>query len=716
MATHDYVIANGTGSAVRSDLNNALAAIVSNNSSSSEPSTKYAYQWWADTTTGQLKLRNSANNGWVTIFELDGTMLMEDGTVSAPGLAFASDLNTGIFRPGADQLNISTNGAERLSIGNTEVVFNDASNNVDFRVESNGNTHMLFVDGENDQVGIGTSSPSRLLDINNATHATLALTSGTSGQSSIFFADTDTNIGQISYAHSDNSLFFRVNDAERVRIDNSGRLLVGHSADIGNQSLQVVTSNGATAGLFKYGNNDDGSELTFFTSRNASKGSHTVVANGDYLGRIFFRGSDGSSFERGAEIAVRVDGTPGANDMPGRLEFYTTPDGSTTPSERMRIDSSGVVKLTQAGNNPRFGSIEASGDAFKLKAFSGNSSHNAEMQFFTGNNSPAERMRIDSSGRLLMGTSSSRSNAVVASKLQIEGTGAESGLSIIRNSSGNSAYLQIGSTGGTSVGSTTASPGNTDFAQIVFSGSDGSAMRSGAYITAQVDQSGAWSSGDCPTALKFATTADGASSPTERMRITSGGSLLLASRTSDDFAGAGTLFQDSSGGTSPVYLYFKKTFSGTRDAIDFRHSGTQVGSITFSNSNTAYNTSSDYRLKENIVDLTGAIARVNQLSPRRFNFIGESDTVDGFVAHEAQAVVPEAVHGTHNGVEVWDSDDDLPDGVSVGDSKLDENENTIPKYQGIDQSKLVPLLTAALQEAIAKIETLETKVAALEAG
>ena len=107
MAVHDYVIANGTGSAVRSDLNNALAAIVSNNSSSSEPATKYAYQWWADTTTGQLKLRNSANNGWVTIFELDGTMLMEDGTVSAPGLAFASDLNTGFFRSAADKINFA---------------------------------------------------------------------------------------------------------------------------------------------------------------------------------------------------------------------------------------------------------------------------------------------------------------------------------------------------------------------------------------------------------------------------------------------------------------------------------------------------------------------------------------------------------------------------------------------------------------------------------
>ena len=86
MATHDYVIANGTGAAVRSDLNNALAAIVSNNSSSSEPGTTYAYQWWADTNANVLKIRNSSNDGWITLRELDGTMLIEDGSASSPGL------------------------------------------------------------------------------------------------------------------------------------------------------------------------------------------------------------------------------------------------------------------------------------------------------------------------------------------------------------------------------------------------------------------------------------------------------------------------------------------------------------------------------------------------------------------------------------------------------------------------------------------------------
>lgn len=67
MATHDYVIANGTGSAVRGDLNNALAAIVSNNSSSTEPATTYAYMWWADTNNGVLKLRDSSDSSWVTV-------------------------------------------------------------------------------------------------------------------------------------------------------------------------------------------------------------------------------------------------------------------------------------------------------------------------------------------------------------------------------------------------------------------------------------------------------------------------------------------------------------------------------------------------------------------------------------------------------------------------------------------------------------------------
>jgi len=162
---------------------------------------------------------------------------------------------------------------------------------------------------------------------------------------------------------------------------------------------------------------------------------------------------------------------------------------------------------------------------------------------------------------------------------------------------------------------------------------------------------------------------------------------------------------------------------GLRDTAEnsafilFKNSASaSIGSILRNGSSgVSFNTTSDYRLKENIVDISNGIERVKQLAPKRFNFIEEPDrTVDGFLAHEAQAVVAEAVHGTKDQVEVWVEGEELPDGVSVGDNKLDDGGKTIPKMQGIDQAKLVPLLTAALQEAIAKIETLETKVAALE--
>ena len=130
-------------------------------------------------------------------------------------------------------------------------------------------------------------------------------------------------------------------------------------------------------------------------------------------------------------------------------------------------------------------------------------------------------------------------------------------------------------------------------------------------------------------------------------------------------------------------------------AISFSRTngGSQVGSIVTNTSTTSYNTSSDYRLKENVVDMTGAIDRVKQLSPKRFNFIIDADkTVDGFLAHEAQTVIPESVSGEKDAV---DDNGDID-------------------AQGIDQSKLVPLLTGALKEAIAKIETLEADVKALK--
>lgn len=138
------------------------------------------------------------------------------------------------------------------------------------------------------------------------------------------------------------------------------------------------------------------------------------------------------------------------------------------------------------------------------------------------------------------------------------------------------------------------------------------------------------------------------------------------------------------------------------------------GEIAVSGTTIQYTSFSDHRLKENVQSISDSIGLVKMLNPVNFDWIETSQNVNGFLAHEVQTVVPEAVTGTHNEVEVWKEGDELPEGVSVGDNKLDEDGNTIPVYQGIDQSKLVPLLTGALQEAIAKIETLETTVADLQ--
>ena len=149
-------------------------------------------------------------------------------------------------------------------------------------------------------------------------------------------------------------------------------------------------------------------------------------------------------------------------------------------------------------------------------------------------------------------------------------------------------------------------------------------------------------------------------------------------------------------GSSARCLSLNRVYStGTASFVDFFKEGTFISSINTNGSTISYNTGSDYRLKENVVPLTGAKDRVNQLNTYRFNFIrNPGQVVDGFLAHEAQAVVPEAVTG--------DRDATFDDGS--------------PKYQQIDQSKIVPLLTAALQEAFAEIAALTARVEALEAS
>ena len=209
---------------------------------------------------------------------------------------------------------------------------------------------------------------------------------------------------------------------------------------------------------------------------------------------------------------------------------------------------------------------------------------------------------------------------------------------------------------------------------------------------------------------------------TEAMRILSNGYIYYATTSSvSNGSSSGMEFRPSSlriGGdfsTDNIVCYTDTT--GTKYFLSCYQSSTFVGSITGNGSNLSFNTSSDYRLKENVVDLTNASDRIKQIPVRRFNFISKPDqTVDGFLAHEVQAVVPEAVTGTQDGMR--------DEEYEVTPAVLDEDGNvvteavmgtrSVPDYQGIDQSKLVPLLTAALQEALSEIADLKTRVAALE--
>ena len=212
-------------------------------------------------------------------------------------------------------------------------------------------------------------------------------------------------------------------------------------------------------------------------------------------------------------------------------------------------------------------------------------------------------------------------------------------------------------------------------------------------------------------AMKFFTNAS------ERMRIDSSGNVLIGDTTVDKSAlssGSGLTFNSSGqiiaalAASNGHYINKTNYSSGTYNNMVFMIDGSTKGTISCNGSSTAYNTTSDHRLKENVVDMTDATTRLKQLLPKRFNFITDADTtVDGFLAHEVQSVVPEAITGTHNEVEVWKDGEELPDGVSVGDNKLDEDGNTIPVYQGIDQAKLVPLLVKTIQELEARITALE---------
>ena len=209
-----------------------------------------------------------------------------------------------------------------------------------------------------------------------------------------------------------------------------------------------------------------------------------------------------------------------------------------------------------------------------------------------------------------------------------------------------------------------------------------------------------------------------------RFSTASGGTMTEAMRIKQDGVKNFGAFSGYSGGhnmysgaasASDFAGRFDGVGSGSGNFLQFVNAYGQIGGVTFNAGTTYFNTTSDYRLKENDIPIVNGITRVKQLKPIRFNWKANKDlTVDGFIAHEVTPVVPEAVVGEKDATQTtyYGGSDTIPEGKKEGDVK---EENAILPQQ-LDASKLIPVLTAALQEAIAKIETLETKVAALEAA
>ena len=358
----------------------------------------------------------------------------------------------------------------------------------------------------------------------------------------------------------------------------------------------------------------------------------------------------------------------------------------SSASNNIVLDSSGNIAV-QAGTAAA-PAIQANGDSNTGIYFPA-----ADTIAFTEGGT--EACRIDSSGRLLVGTSTARSNVysgggAVTPTVQIENNTNtwSNGLSIL-NYSGSQygASFALGMSASNTAGTNTLVTAGNLCGRFHYLANDGTNFYPIAEISGWTD--GTTGTGDVPGRLVFSTTADGASSPTERMRIRNTGTLCVG--TTDAEVSSTNIFTRSTG---TRYGFLDQTSAATGyPAGFFNSSGSLVGYISSGASSTLYSTTSDYRLKENVVPIIGAIERLNQLQVYRFNFIADPDTtVDGFIAHEAQAVVPECVSGEKDAI----------------------NEDGSIKPQGIDQSKLVPLLTAALQEALAEIADLKDRVSTLE--
>jgi len=573
-------------------------------------------------------------------------------------------------------------------------------------IDDNATSTAITIDSS-ENVGIGTSSPSEKLEVSDGKllikttsgAAFLEIVSpGGTADSVINFGDSaDNNVGAISYEHDNNAMNFRVNASTAMRIDSSGNVGIGTSSPdfpleiykASTSEVAIGSDNGGTAQLSFYENNSTAKE--FFVKYDGLNNNGVIgtsaVSNAIVIPRDSGNVGIGTS---SPDVKLQVQGASALGSGTG-----------TTNAIRIHDTSAGSSwSTTQDFNQLQFSSGDTSNPAGSGVRYSigvvAHDSANTYSNLTFRNYDGTEHMRINGAyGSVGIGTDSPDSKVnIEATKTTALSTANDfltTGLTI----DDTTAYNTSGGVGG---GITFRGKRNSSGVQTVY----------GAIVGTKNGTTNDEYNGN----LRFFTNNNSNGIPTEHMRITSLGRVGIGTTSPTDTVSIGSF--DANGASTGINLgsgsLIQTSISSTSSLshVRFKNPNGQVGQITTSGSSTTYSTSSDYRLKENVNYDFDATSRLKQLKPARFNFIADADTtVDGFLAHEVQDVVPEAITGTKDAVQVWKEGEELPEGVSVGDNKLDENGNTIPEYQGIDQAKLVPLLVKTIQELEARITQLE---------
>jgi hypothetical protein len=596
----------------------------------------------------------------------------------------------------------------------------------------------LVVDG-NAGIGGSTITDVNLLNIQG---------SGASKNIGVVFNDTNTSkIFAIQNGGSVLKFFDYTASAERMRIDSSGVLMLGRT----DKTLNADT------GFAFYPNGaaymERSNDATIIANRKGSSGGIIELSkDGTNIGAIGVVGGD--------EMYIASSGTSAGSGLrfqnEGHLIYPTDGTGAVSNGDLDLGNSSYRFKNLYLSSAVRWysGSTQKAYvvyDGTNLMNYGG---AGVGHEFYAGGNFA---VKIDSSGNVGIGVSNPSDYYVNFNDLVLGNTSTHSGMTI---ASGNGADGTIAFADGTSgtaeyqgyvqynhgynsltfgtaatnrmvidssgrVGISTTSPlaaltignnsadGTVDYTQgLVLS----STLSGGPWVHAGIVATG---STNFNGNLIFATDGNGSKSTdtsglTERARIASNGNLYVGGQS----VGASESFTAEAHGSLTV----SRTSGSGRYMISFDNGNTNVGRITSNASATQYNTSSDYRLKEDDQPMTGATERVKALRPINFAWKVDGSRVDGFFAHEAQAVVPECATGTKDAMrdeeyevtaaieEVRDEDDN----ITTEAVEAVMGTRSVPDMQGIDQAKLVPLLTAALQEAITKIESLEARLSALE--